>query len=220
MNNLASSPHPLRGNPVVKFVMGDALMHSWEKVSDWTISFLQACFHGIGQTKVVEDGNKAIRTQAQQDPSHRLSARQKWLCLIRSIVANQLHNFPMLDPLVSDLEKHLNKDTALPPGIHKLIRQEASAPDLLKIESTKDSTWPSFTAQSYTRLFGEQVCFNQMANATDITLAFQGAFLGRGNLVRNVPVGPWKFVLGLHWGHTCTCFPVELTWHDLRATVT
>ena len=138
----------------VRVVCARLFSTGFRSVPPGLAQLLKETFGGIGQTKVVEDGNKVISLAAEVG-NKKLTSREKWHALLRSNVLQGLHRFEPLD-----------KDTAPPPpelgpvgvkplprSLHTTKNSDASDPRLLQYSGTGDPKWPTSTGTSVVKLF-------------------------------------------------------------------
>ena len=79
---------------LVREVFGHLVSTKFEEVSPTLKELLSGAFRGIGQSKLIEDGIKAVSEAADKTQHKKLAARETWAILVRSNVLGTFTTSP------------------------------------------------------------------------------------------------------------------------------
>lgn len=198
---------------LVRIIFALALAADWQTpLCSCLHAILEDLFCGIGQTKVVEDGNKVVSLASEGSASKRLGARTKWQRLINSNVLQVLHHFHTLDGKASSLPPAAEaaaKREPVPLSAHTMRLKKASDPSITAYAGAGDPTWPSFTAASITKLEGDQQVLCGVASPAMVAKSWHACFFQPGFLVKPTDGDTWRLVIARHWGNCALLWPLR-----------
>jgi len=142
--------------PIVRSVLGRLIVVDFQEVTPAPRDLLNEAFQGLGQTKVTEDGNKAVSAVAGQVPTKKLGARGKWGALVQSNKLHKLHRMPQASEVdEQELLASASKQVLpIPQTVRKLQLKRASTPVLATYSNHRDPNWPAFIGASLTKFLG------------------------------------------------------------------